>query len=1166
MKSKTKNPSTKKKLTFKILILILLFSGLALSCLSGGGSANATCGSPENIFDNGIWWINNGADDNFECINIYLNGTYIGNTSKLVFGHKVEGFDSWPEVAVFYPSGFIRLKEAANPDVKFGTSVILGPAYWNETNYTHNANIKEIRIDTTDLPSKIILNLSAIQPNFNINYSIQLFDPTENYMKIYVNQSYTCTKQFNINPAKFAQHEGFKLVQFSSMYINDTFHDSDGARYVDNDQGLKWINFSSIGKDTFIFSTQGTLGQHWIESTHSDDFGWQNNTPNVIVEFEDPQIAGNITPQGWIANTSNPNDDNVGLWAHYDGSITNWSVGDNKTISYWLTANDNPQPPVQSTQLPVYNLVITEVYYNTYLPGYDPEEYVRICNPTSQNISLNDWYVTNLDWNSSFPNGYVINAGSCIIITKNGDAFTQQAGEKPDFEMNNTNSEIPDMIGGYIALKNTGDEVFLMNPDNEIADAFIYGNSSYNGTGWIGEPVQLVNLQQFQFWSDDHYLVRHRKIDEFNRGHYIDTNSSDDWDNNRMEDHVRYIGTSRFDYPGYYNHTGNVTLFTSPDSSYNEIINFIDQSNESLSISLYKLNNFHIADHLINASLRNVSVRIFLDGNSDNFTGISDDNKYIAGLIENSGGKVAWMNDTNITRNRYESMHAKYAISDDTDVLIMSGNWGYNNVPVDPTTGNREWGIIIRNNSAVANFLNNVFEDDYDLSHNDIIEYCEHPDYCEPPANFTPNRTVGVGNYTHPFTSKKLTVENMPIELILAPDTSMLKNTSIIGMIKSAGNNSTVYWDEFYAWKCWGIPKSSCTPGNEPNVYLEETINAARRGADVKVLLDDTEYNTDGTNENQDTVDYLNAFASTENLSLKAQLGSNGNGNVSFTKTHNKGMIVDDKVLISSINVNFHSTHLNRELGIIIENKEVADYFEQVFFYDWYGVLSNGCGCVGATQTFTCGDVINESCIMNCNLNSNSYVNSYDKCNCFNITADNILINGNGFNITGNLNNGNFGIYASGVNNLTIINFKIYNFSAGIHLQDSNLVNITSNKLFNNSIGIFSENSSLMINSNTVCGNTNLDFNSSDWLSSSGDNNTCDAPGDWNDTNKQGCTHRCNPCDLNRDGITINDYNDLMLAHKCHLGINQNCNNNYQDWDNLKKEYQCFTNNKQNEN
>jgi len=50
-----------------------------------------------------------------------------------------------------------------------------------------------------------------------------------------------------------------------------------------------------------------------------------------------------------------------------------------------------------------------------------------------------------------------------------------------------------------------------------------------------------------------------------------------------------------------------------------------------------------------------------------------------------------------------------------------------------------------------------------------------------------------------------------------------------------------------------------------------------------------------------------------------------------------------------------------------------------------------------------------------------------------------------------------------------------------------------------------------------------------------------------------------NPCDLNNDGIIIHDYNDLMTAYKCFLGI-RNCANYHQNWNLIKQEYECFVN------
>jgi len=55
-----------------------------------------------------------------------------------------------------------------------------------------------------------------------------------------------------------------------------------------------------------------------------------------------------------------------------------------------------------------------------------------------------------------------------------------------------------------------------------------------------------------------------------------------------------------------------------------------------------------------------------------------------------------------------------------------------------------------------------------------------------------------------------------------------------------------------------------------------------------------------------------------------------------FVTTHNKGIIVDGKiVLISSINWSETSVRRNREAGIIVYCEEIAQYYVDVFNWDW---------------------------------------------------------------------------------------------------------------------------------------------------------------------------------------------------------------------------------------
>jgi len=101
-----------------------------------------------------------------------------------------------------------------------------------------------------------------------------------------------------------------------------------------------------------------------------------------------------------------------------------------------------------------------------------------------------------------------------------------------------------------------------------------------------------------------------------------------------------------------------------------------------------------------------------------------------------------------------------------------------------------------------------------------------------------------------------------------------------------------------------------------------------------------------------------------------------------------------------------------------------------------------------------------------------------------------------------------WGIYSGSSSNNTMKNNMVESGVYGIYLKDSSSSTLHENKILSNNIGICSEDSSTIINSNLVCWNANLDFNSFDWKAAFGTNNTC-GTGNWNDTGKTGCTNIC---------------------------------------------------------
>jgi cardiolipin synthase len=566
-----------------------------------------------------------------------------------------------------------------------------------------------------------------------------------------------------------------------------------------------------------------------------------------------------------------------------------------KSVPSALCANGDDSTPA---------ILLTEVHY----APWGENEFITIHNPLAYAVDISFWYISDLEGNVAFPSGTTIQPAGNITVAQNSTNYWHQLLRAPDFEYASENSSVADMldVGTAPMLSNAGDEVVLMNNYGTIIDVFAYGSSFYSGPGWISEPAAVLSQG----------LIARRNFDDG----YLDTNTSADWLNIR-----KYaIGQSNF-LPVEIMSTGPIQLFVSPDSSYDTIAGLLDSATQRIWLTLYEFTQTPLADRLVAAIHRGVEVRVFLDGSP--VGGVTDKELFIARSIVDAGGKVRFLtNDPdNKIYERYDYVHAKYMIVDQDTLFMMSENWGEYGVPVPGQIGNRGWGAIVQNIDAAA-YFEDVFLEDWNPERMDSVPYDSQHILWNSGANSTSENPPS----TPVFMSRTVTSSSV-ITPVLAPDTSLAEGT-ILGMLASA--TERVYVEEFYAYKHWG-DRTTGSVETTPNLYIEAVIDAARRGCEVRVLLDATYYNADVTDpiDNDDTVLYVNEIALAEGLDLEAKLVNITEHD--FEKIHNKGLIADDSVLISSINWNLNSVTRNRESGLIIENPEVAAYFIEVFEDDW---------------------------------------------------------------------------------------------------------------------------------------------------------------------------------------------------------------------------------------
>ncbi|SDY40393.1 phospholipase D-like domain-containing protein [Thermoactinomyces sp. DSM 45892] len=558
------------------------------------------------------------------------------------------------------------------------------------------------------------------------------------------------------------------------------------------------------------------------------------------------------------------------------------------------------------------HLLITEVYVDTNLPS-EPEEYIAVTNPTRASVRIAGWRLTSGKNSMSFPSGTSISPNQTLYITKNASKFLQEfVTITPDFEYGADSSpSTPQMNASIGSLANSGGEVILQDGSN-VVDAVIYGNSSYKGTGWSGESIPTK--------PSGVMTVRDRTESS---GIWEDTNTRADFNQLR----VYQAGQSRFDLDSF-TFSGTVTPYTSPDSSFSTLEKYLNSAKKTIDINVYEFQNTYLLEPIKKALSRGVKVRIFLEGQP--VGGLLDQSKYVAQQITKAGGQVRFIiSDTaNERYKRYRFNHAKYAIVDGARVLMQSENWKSTGVPTTNTYGNRGWGIIIQNPSF-ASYVKKVFEADWNPSFRDSFPYTPGTKYGEPSAGFVPDTSNPTGKYPAPFPAKNIT-GSFTVTPIFAPDATLLQEKAILGMIRSAKSELLV--EQLYIHKHWGNTKTG-SPETTPNIYLEEMINAARRGVKVRVVLDASFLDASDPRDNQYTIKYINEIASREKLDMEAKLFNQSA--IRVDKIHNKGIIADQKVLVSSINWSRNSPENNREAGVIVENAEVASFYKDVFWWDF---------------------------------------------------------------------------------------------------------------------------------------------------------------------------------------------------------------------------------------
>ena len=614
-----------------------------------------------------------------------------------------------------------------------------------------------------------------------------------------------------------------------------------------------------------------------------------------------------------------------------------------KRILYLLATAVFPLLILWATFAPNSSAISTTVLIDAVLyDGFensDTDEAVRLINVSGAAVDLSNWQLNDAI-DSSFtalPSNVTLSPNATIWLAWQATAFHKQFGFWPDFEAVDTNPAIPQLTGTWPGFANDGDQVILLDNNSIPIDCLAYeaDTNSSCGSAWSGTAVQPYTVASV-FGAEGQILYRMR--DQTTGLPVPDTDTAADWAQSTGD----AVNGRKVLYPGWdldsyfqtakFTQSGTLTVAVAPDNAYETLKLHLDAAQTSIAIEALTFENVAIANDLIAALNRGVTVTILLEGAP--IGGVPDQEKYICQQIETAGGTCWFMisDATNDIADRYRFLHAKFILIDGQQVIISSENLSPNSMPNDDKldgTWGRRGVVLVTDAPGVVAHVQSLFDADFDLTNH--VDITNTTFIGSPPIGFIPDLETGGITYTVRYPTAVSFNGNCAYEVVHSPDNSLRTTDSLLGLIAQAGAGDVVLVEQLDERPYWGSSTSNAT--DDPSLRTEAYIAAARRGATVQILLDSLFDDGDATS-NTATCAYVNGIAQTEFLDLACQTG-----NPTGLGIHNKMVLVQISgqgyLHIGSINGSEQSSKGNRELALQVQSNAAYTYLADMFHRDW---------------------------------------------------------------------------------------------------------------------------------------------------------------------------------------------------------------------------------------
>ena len=154
------------------------------------------------------------------------------------------------------------------------------------------------------------------------------------------------------------------------------------------------------------------------------------------------------------------------------------------------------------------SVLISELLYDGLTPSTEGDEFVEICNEAALPVDLTGYKVGDEEQRGGgegmlmIPAHTILEADACLVIAKDGADYQTRFGKAADFEINEL-SKYEVWSQGSWSLSNSGDEIVLVGPADEIVDSVAYRSGSYAQLGLEAGATAPQPFSLQRVWPGD---------------------------------------------------------------------------------------------------------------------------------------------------------------------------------------------------------------------------------------------------------------------------------------------------------------------------------------------------------------------------------------------------------------------------------------------------------------------------------------------------------------------------------------------------------------------------------------------------------------------------------------------------------------------------------------